>query len=208
MGVMSNIWFTADTHFGHANIIKFCNRPVSSVNEMDEMLVERWNERVKAGDTVYHVGDFAWKNHADYLKRLHGKKHLVLGNHDSLSQMVGLKGRGGWESIWDIMYVSGIDTLPIVLCHYPMRSWNRAFHGAKHLYGHVHGAFAPMSNNLDVGVDCWDHRPVSWDEITARMTGAHYVGRGEDEPHQPVRGQEGVRILRAGAEGGETAAGT
>lgn len=80
------MFFTADTHFGHANIIKFCNRPFSDVEEMDRCLMENWNARVRPSDTIHIIGDMFY--HAKYdpevmLKKLHGKKHLVQGNHDS-----------------------------------------------------------------------------------------------------------------------------
>lgn len=79
------VYFTADLHLGHNNIIKTCNRPFSSVDEMDDILIENWNKKVKGNDTVYIVGDLIWKgiDPKPYLDRLKGKKILVRGNHDS-----------------------------------------------------------------------------------------------------------------------------
>ena len=80
------IYFTADQHFGHANIIKLCSRPFSDVQEMDEALIENWNRRVTNGDTIYIIGDLLFRNSVpteEYLQRLKGKKHLILGNHDN-----------------------------------------------------------------------------------------------------------------------------
>lgn len=75
----------ADTHFGHEKIIQYCNRPFSSVEEMDEYMIERWNRTVSKSDTVLHLGDFAWGN-KEYIRsilaRLNGKKLLIMGNHD------------------------------------------------------------------------------------------------------------------------------
>ena len=79
------IFFTSDSHFGHANIIKHCNRPFSSVEEMDEHLISAWNSRVRPSDTIYILGDLIFRSTASpdsYLSRLRGKKHLILGNHD------------------------------------------------------------------------------------------------------------------------------
>ncbi|MDE6030769.1 MAG: hydrolase, partial [Oscillospiraceae bacterium] len=79
------IYYTADLHFGHDNVIKFDNRPFSSVEEMDRTIIEHWNGRVTYNDDVYIVGDFAFKNERPftwYLDRLKGKKHLIVGNHD------------------------------------------------------------------------------------------------------------------------------
>jgi calcineurin-like phosphoesterase family protein len=79
------IYFTADQHFGHFNIIKHCSRPFENSHEMDQLMIARWNERVKANDTVYIVGDLMFRASAHpstYLDKLNGKKHLIVGNHD------------------------------------------------------------------------------------------------------------------------------
>ena len=79
------IWFTSDTHFGHKNIIKFSERPFSDVEEMDEVMIRRWNEVVGKDDTVYHLGDFAFLSTGklrQLISRLNGKICLVNGNHD------------------------------------------------------------------------------------------------------------------------------
>ena len=83
--VIAIIYFTGDQHFGHANIIKHCNRPFDTVSEMDEYLLAEWNNRVTTNDTVYILGDRFFRNAvsaSDYLCKLHGKKHLIKGNHD------------------------------------------------------------------------------------------------------------------------------
>jgi calcineurin-like phosphoesterase family protein len=79
------IWFTADTHFGHGNVIRYNKRPFSSLSEIDETLIENWNGVVHPNDTVYHLGDFTLhgkKLTADYFRRLNGKIHVVPGGHD------------------------------------------------------------------------------------------------------------------------------
>ncbi len=52
----------ADTHFGHTNIIKYCNRPFSCTEDMDEALIKNWNETVSNNDVVLHLGDFGVGN--------------------------------------------------------------------------------------------------------------------------------------------------
>jgi len=164
---VSNIWFTSDTHFGHSNSIKYCNRPFASVEEMDEVLIERWNERVKPSDTVWHLGDFAFHKSYDELQtlfsRLNGTKCLVIGNHDYDSTI-----RLFWHAAESIATVH-IGKQSVILCHYAMRVWNKSHHGSLHLYGHSHGTLPGDSQSLDVGVDAWDYRPVNIDEIRDRL---------------------------------------
>src|SRR5580698_5527626 len=88
---MSNIFFTSDEHFGHQNIIKFCNRPFTSLDEMTETLIENHNKLVKKGDSVYHLGDMFWKtfgqeNAIKVLSRLNGQKFYIWGNHEELME--------------------------------------------------------------------------------------------------------------------------
>lgn len=81
---MKNRWIIADPHFGHANIIKYCNRPFSSVEEMNEILIQNWNETVLPGDRVYANGDFCInRKFINILEILNGKKVLIKGNHDN-----------------------------------------------------------------------------------------------------------------------------
>lgn len=160
-------FFTSDLHFGHANIIKYCKRPFKDVEEMNYELVKRWNERVQPGDNVYVVGDFIFMEPAPSQRifdQLNGNKHLVKGNHDKGTVQI-----KGWQWIKDLYdYRSGDDR--VVLCHYPMRTWNRSHHGSLMLHGHTHGTLPPFCNqSLDVGVDCWDYRPVTLEEIKREL---------------------------------------
>lgn len=83
---MSNIWFISDTHFGHKNILEYEKeaRPFKTVEEMNETIIERWNNVVRDEDTVYHLGDFCFsKGNIRLAGRLNGKKRLIMGNHDA-----------------------------------------------------------------------------------------------------------------------------
>lgn len=157
------VWFTADNHFGHANIIKFCKRPFSNAQEMDREMIRRWNERVAPEDTVRHLGDFSFQNQGNYIHALNGAKHLIVGNHDHKRMQ-----KVGWASIKDMDLIT-VDSTDIVLCHYGLRVWHKSHYGALHFYGHSHGTLPGDSQSLDVGVDCWDFRPVSLDEIKQRL---------------------------------------
>lgn len=168
---MAKVHFTADSHFGHASIIRMAGRPFSSVEEHDQALIDNWNAVVAPGDTVFVVGDFAHK--ADNAKaqkifdRLRGTKHLVIGNHDSEFVRTELP----WASAMDRVKLT-VDGQKIVLDHYPMRSWEGVRSGAIQLFGHVHNRIDVWPNSLDVGVDAWGYRPVTLLEIRARLDAA------------------------------------
>ncbi|MFT8246484.1 metallophosphoesterase family protein [Roseomonas sp. BN140053] len=164
---MSKTWFTSDTHFGHHNIIRYCSRPFGSTEEMDGELVARWNSVVSPHDEIWHLGDFVHrgqKSPGDYLRLLNGRKNLVWGNHDNSEARTD----PGWASSQAMAEIK-VDGQRIVLLHYALRVWPRSHHGALHLYGHSHGNLPGDRQSLDVGVDCWDYRPVSLTKIRARL---------------------------------------
>ena len=118
------IVFTADHHFGHANIIRHCDRPFQSVEEMDRILLKNWNACIGSRDTVYILGDLFFRNVVsadEYLQQMNGKKHLIVGNHDK-SWMKRTDLCAYFESVSQMAEIS--DGLhKITLCHYPMMSW-------------------------------------------------------------------------------------
>lgn len=167
--------FTSDTHFGHANVIKYSNRPYTSVQDMNEAMVKSWNETVKDEDTVWHLGDVAFMPVADLivlLKRLKGHKNLVLGNHDKNIQkkIKDFLGPGLFETIQFYKEIK-LDATKVVLLHYGMRVWNCSHHGAIQLHGHSHGSLPPHGKSVDVGVDSPyvlgrpTYRPLDWTEV-------------------------------------------
>jgi len=181
------IWFTADTHLGHGNIIEHCGRPFSNAREMDEALVENLNALVGPDDDVYHLGDFSLSNRkvvADVMRRLSGHIH-VLGipwHHDRSWLMkpgrrdLVLMSQAGTVEILPPEHVLQFHKTPqghyrrvIHLSHYPLASWDRAHYGAWHLHGHSHGAHTGPGKLLDVGVDCHDFKPISMDEVAGIM---------------------------------------
>jgi calcineurin-like phosphoesterase family protein len=184
-GDSMSIWFTSDTHFGHANILKYDRRPFMTIEEHDEELIRRWNTAVKPGDTVYHLGDVAW--HRDVvaidslLGRLHGTKILILGNHDE--KTVAKSPRWAKTTSYHEISVSG---QKICLFHYRMVVWNRSHHGSWALHGHSHGTLPVVMNakTLDVGTMCWAYAPVSFEEIKEEMAKRTFV---------PVDAHTGIR---------------
>lgn len=183
----NEIWFTADTHFGHGNrpgeppsgIIKHCSRPFADVDEMDAALTDSWNAVVRPGDQVWHLGDFSWGDHPKWLKRLNGDKHLVKGNHDKSAE------KAKWTSVSDYMELT-VEGRQLVLFHYGMRVWKGHRRGAIHLYGHSHGRLPGFrlpggGGCIDVGTDCWNYRPVNLEEIRQAIAALPPVGFDEVE---------------------------
>lgn len=169
---MSDVWFTSDTHFGHRNIIRFCDRPFDSVEEMDEALIQNWNSVVKPGDSIYHLGDLTFAKEDKiryYLSRLNGNKFLCLGNHDDHKANRRLSGQSGcWSRVWDVRKVH-VGNTTAWLSHYAHRTWNKAHHGVYHFYGHSHGGLEPWGKSCDVGVDCWNYTPVNFDTLRSLL---------------------------------------
>lgn len=173
------IFFTADLHFGHKNIIRFDNHPFVSIEEMDKALIERWNKEVKNEDTVYILGDVSWyddQKTCEILSQLHGKKILIQGNHDRIHGNV----RRYFEEICPYKEITLPGNIHVVLCHYPITFFNRHHYGAYMLYGHVHNSHEwQMTENykyeleqldikcnmFNVGCMVRNYEPVTFDEI-------------------------------------------
>ena len=146
-----HLFFTSDTHFGHENIIKFCNRPFTNAKEMNETLINNWNRVIGPDDTIFHLGDFAfggsylWNNMLD---RLNGHIYLIIGNHDRKNL------RQGYVQKFDGIYPQlqiNIDGRSVYLNHYPFLCYGGSYRGDKdavwQLFGHVHSG--PFSTGKD-----------------------------------------------------------
>lgn len=161
---MSNTFFTSDTHFGHANILKYDQKTrghFCSIEEHDEHIIEQWNFIVKPKDTVYHLGDFSFKSdHNAYVKRLNGDIHLIWGNHDKHGMYK------DFATCQDVLMLKG---LKLFLSHYPHYEWPSAYHGVAHLFGHVHEAFTHVPGvtfpNLNVAINLHNFLPIHFDEL-------------------------------------------
>jgi calcineurin-like phosphoesterase family protein len=164
---MSKVWFTADHHFGHENILKFSKRPFDNIDRHDAALVDAWNDTVAPGDVVFHLGDFAYRGKEAQgraiFDALNGTKHLITGNHDR-PWVRDLP----WASVQDIADES-IEGQRVFMCHYSLRTWPAIRHGTLMLYGHSHRSMPGNAQSLDVGVDCWGYKPVDLETIKARL---------------------------------------
>jgi calcineurin-like phosphoesterase family protein len=167
-------WLTSDIHFGHANIIGYCNRPFETVDQMDKEIIRRWNNCISENDDVFFLGDFAFakaQRIVDILSQLNFKHLMIVpGNHDT--KLISM-----WEHpiqpVWVCDGVVGVSLLPplhemvyegtrFVLCHYPLESWHWRNRGTVHLHGHRHTQFTPTQlqqmveeKRYDVGVDMY-----------------------------------------------------
>lgn len=175
---MSDIWFTADFHLGHKNIIRYCNRPFETLEEMNHTILERLNACVKANDILYFLGDFCIgpkARAAEIRKQIRCKRiFAVPGNHDKDTRK--LIQEFSWLNALAEVSLNG---QRIVLCHYAMRVWNQSSRGTWHLYGHSHGRLPDIATSLsmDVGVDTHDFRPWHFDEVSSQMAVRTEVGR-------------------------------
>jgi calcineurin-like phosphoesterase family protein len=161
------IYYTSDTHFRHAAILHFDNRPFASAEDMEMQLIKRWNARVRPTDTVYHLGDFVMgkgKVAQEILCRLNGQKHLIWGNHDHNQ----VKRLPEWVSSQPYLEIKDGEDM-VMMSHYAHRTWNKAHYGSFHLFGHSHGSLPPQGRSIDVGTNCWDYMPVTLAEIKQKL---------------------------------------
>ena len=168
-----SIYFTADTHFGHARILELCARPYQSIEEMDDDLIRRWNDVVAADDTVYHLGDLTLggpETASRYLARLSGHLRVVPGGHDERWAKPGREYRtqSGPVQVLPPLAEVKLAGTHLVLCHYSLREWEGSFHGVLHLHGHTHGRLVEPPGSVDVGVDVFT-APVSLEDLVGRV---------------------------------------
>ncbi len=176
-----NIWFTADTHFCHDNIVRFSGRPFTGAAEMNEEIIRRWNETVPEDGIVFHLGDFCMGGSRDWndiMYRLNGKIYLILGNHDMKTVRQGFMQR--FELVTQQMSIR-VGGQSIILNHNPFLCYGGSYRDVWQLFGHVHSG--PLSKTgldiprlkmlfpvqYDVGVDNNDFRPVSFAEVKAKI---------------------------------------
>ena len=184
-------FFTSDSHFGHDNIIRHCKRPCrehpfQDGAQMDRALIDAWNSVVSPRDVVYHLGDFSLRPAETVnglLKKLHGIKHLIVGNHDRVDGVSGSRLQG-WASMREMAKIS-VDGQSVFLCHYPMREWPGMWQGTVHLYGHVHGNLQPMPGSMEVSADVWGGKPVQMTDILNAVM--PFDAESEKQQRKPLR---------------------
>lgn len=172
---MEKIWFTSDLHFGHRRILNFVPNRIKEFNlnleeenvieTHDNLLIEKWNNTISKHDIVYILGDVSFVSSDDtkkILEKLNGKKHLIIGNHDSpcsgLSNYFVSTSQIKEVTFKKIHYSFLDEDLHCILCHYPLIAWNRRMHGSVMLHGHTHGSICDINLNseelrIDIGFD-------------------------------------------------------
>ena len=176
--VLSRFWVTSDTHFGHENIIKYCNRPFLNWEDMNEKLIENWNARVKPEDVVIHCGDFFMGQLSmidSVLPRLNGTIIWVRGNHDQSNRMRLIQ-----EKYQDKVFIAGSQFYLryrqwfFVFCHLPLSNEEllEQFEADNReivwVHGHVHDKwdfYEPYKKSFNVCVDKTDYHPVNIGEL-------------------------------------------
>lgn len=178
------VHFMADPHFGQQSILRLCNRPFSTIEEMHEVFLDNINKRVKPGDDLRILGDFCTKSFAqakEIRDRIKCRNvHLIWGNHD----------RKGYAKLFktaEYFAKISVNGQTIVLFHYAMMTWEHNYKDTIHLYGHSHRnleAFAdrvmPNRRSMDVGVDnlyhiLGEYRPISFDEVMGILGDRKFV---------------------------------
>jgi len=187
MSINNNIWFSSDLHLGHKNIIHLCNRPFDNITHMEETLISNHNAMVKPEDDYYDLGDVAYRCNAEYavqrLRRLNGKIHIILGNHDKPLRQAINRGMvddliesgklhiiGSTDNNIISAYQMTYKGVKLILSHYAYRTWPQAFRGAIHLYGHSHNNLPPYYRSFDVGVDANYFMPLNIGTIFEKIS--------------------------------------
>lgn len=172
-------FFTSDTHFGDAHILRQRGGGFGSLDDHDAALIEGWNDVVGTDDDVWHLGDFAAGASrgrcVEIFEALRGRKRLIRGNHDT-NRVLELPWVKPPQETARIT-VSDADGTEwrLFLAHYAHRAWPGLWRGTRHLYGHTHGSLPDTRFSCDVGVDAWGYRPVGVGELITRQNQAHAV---------------------------------
>jgi calcineurin-like phosphoesterase family protein len=166
-----NIWFSADWHLSHFNVIKYSKRPFSSTEEMDEAILENFFSLVKRGDIFYFLGDLTFNKEVarNVLQKIKHEKihlHMIFGNHDYKNIKTIIQEMSDWCGDLKSMKVNDQS---IVLSHYAMRVWDKSHYGSWNAFGHSHGNLKGEGKQFDVGVDTNEFKPYSFDDMKKIM---------------------------------------
>ena len=156
-------YFISDTHFNHTNVIKYCNRPFSSIEEMNKKIINNWNNRVSKVDKVFFLGDFCLGKREDiefFAKQLNGRKILIKGNHERGNNKLYLD--AGFVQVYNypIVYYNALGK-KVILSHKPFEKLDEFIN----IHGHIHQYSVEKDNYYCVSVEHTNYKPVSLEEI-------------------------------------------
>lgn len=171
------IFISSDIHFSHQKILEYnpeTRGMFATVEEMNEAIIERWNQTVGVDDHTFILGDVSMGDVSlapGYIARLNGSKTLILGNHDrSLMKVDGVQSL--FHGIYDYLCFEYSRKQAVIMFHYPIQNWDGKYHGSIHLHGHCHGAPTGISGRIkDIGMDCNNLYPFCLDELVKTFKG-------------------------------------
>ena len=182
----NKLFFTSDLHLFHKNIIDFCDRPFYDVEDMNKTIIQKWNGIIDEDSIIFVLGDMFFTSSIDkitnVMDQLNGEIHLIMGNHDYQNKLDRDVIKTMFASVHDLyeVYVEDPDIgrQGLVLCHYPLLTWNNKMRGYWNLHGHIHSG--PKSDateqglhllgHYDVGVDNNSYYPVSYYDVKVNIT--------------------------------------
>jgi len=190
MSKKQRTWIISDTHFGNKNILKYAARPFSTVEEMDEEMIRRWNDVVHKDDIVWHLGDFSLKSNQEYIRsitsKLRGRKRIILGNHDNSTgkfqerwHKLGFEFVSKYPIIYKDYFI--LSHAPIFLCSDGRHQGNINGNGLEksplmhcaNFHGHLHGLEYNDKRYINVSVECVDYTPMDLDLKIQELLNKH-----------------------------------
>lgn len=177
-------WFSSDWHLGHTNILRYCNRPYMSVEEMNSAILAEINKKVLPSDTLFYLGDLCMDHNftqwESWIRQIKCENiYYLLGNHEP-DDLQDIFNDGGCPKniVWMGDYLQAkCGGKRFVMCHYPIESWNGSHKGVYHLHGHCH-AELPTSltmRRMDVGIDCHSMKVLNLDDVLKILNARPWV---------------------------------
>ncbi|MBC8061180.1 MAG: metallophosphoesterase [Clostridiaceae bacterium] len=159
---MQKVFMISDMHFGDENIIKYENRPFENAKEMDDRIIENWNNTVSNNDKVFVLGDVSFYNKektTEIIKRLNGYKFLVIGNHDE----------GNTVSWWKEIGFDEVSRYPIIYNKFYILSHEPLYLNENMPYANIHGRIHKLKYDskqfFNVSVECINYTPIDFENI-------------------------------------------
>ena len=162
------VFLCSDLHIGHANILKYDNRPFANIREHDEKLLENWNTTVGKDDHVYFLGDWCFNQQAgiNFAQKCNGKIFFILGNHDQPLKHLQLKSRFEWvKNYHELQFENQL----ICLMHYEIKEWNQCHRGSAHFFGHSHKEYVGDGKKFNVGINLIDYKPILLQDVLDKV---------------------------------------